>query len=202
MRFILASNNEGKLRELREILSAHGAEVVSQREAGLCLEAEENGATFAENAVIKANAACIASGEPAIADDSGLCVDALGGAPGVRSARYGGPGLSDDDRTELLLKNLENVEQRGAKFVSSIACVFPNGDVLRAEGECRGEITRAPVGDGGFGYDPVFYIPEKGKTMAELLPEEKNSISHRGAALEKFEKKLDEYLKGLENADK
>lgn len=193
-RFILASNNKNKLRELKEILSALGEEVVSQSEAGLSLEAEETGATFAENAYIKAKAALDASGQPCIADDSGLCVDALGGAPGVYSARYGG-GLSDGEKCTLLLKNTENAEQRSARFVSSIACVFPNGDILRAEGICEGEISDAPRGENGFGYDPIFYIPELGKTMAELSGEEKNAVSHRGRALRIFEEKLRNYMK-------
>jgi len=201
MRFILASNNQNKLRELKTILSALGADVVSQREAGLDIEAEETGTTFAENAYIKAKAALDNSGEPCIADDSGLCVDALGGAPGVYSARYGGEGLSDTDKCALLLKNLENEEQRSARFVSSIACVFPNGDVLRAEGTCKGVITREPRGENGFGYDPVFLLPEKGKTMAELSESEKNAVSHRGRALMKFGRMLEVYLKETGYAD-
>ena len=196
MRFILASNNAKKLVELRDIMSAFGAEVISQREAGFDIEAEETGTTFAENAYIKAQAACEASGEPAIADDSGLCVDALGGEPGVYSARYGGEDLNDVERYMLLLKNMENKEQRSARFVSSIACVFPNGDIIRAEGKCEGEIAVEPSGEGGFGYDPVFYMPEFGKTMAEMTAEEKNAVSHRGTALREFAVKLDEYLKG------
>lgn len=203
MKLILASNNRKKLAELLSILSDMGYDVVSQSEAGLSLEVEETGSTFAENAYLKAEAACKASGHPAIADDSGLAVDALGGAPGVYSARYGGVGLDDEGRYMLLLKNMEGKEHRTAKFVSSIACVFPNGDVLRAEGQCSGEILKAPVGTGGFGYDPVFYLPEFGRTMAELSPEEKNKISHRGRTLEKFRGVLEEYsLKGTTNADK
>lgn len=196
MRYILASNNKGKLKEMKAILANLGAEVVSQSEAGLELEAEETGTTFEENALIKAKAACEALSEPAIADDSGLAVDALDGAPGVYSARYGGC-TTDEDRVSLLLKNLNGCENRKAKFVSCIACVFPNGDVITARGECEGEISAQPRGDGGFGYDPVFEIPERGKTMAQLLPEEKNALSHRGKALRIFEMKLREY-----NADK
>ena len=149
MKFVLASNNAKKLVELKDILSSLGAEVISQREAGLNIEAEETGMTFAENAYIKASAACEALGVPAIADDSGLCVDALGGEPGVYSARYGGGGLTDEERYKLLLKNLGDAEQRSARFVSSIACVFPNGVVLRADGKCEGEITTEPAGAGG-----------------------------------------------------
>lgn len=196
MRYILASNNKGKLKELKAILSDFGAEVVSQAEAGLSFEAEETGTTFEENALIKARAACEALTEPAIADDSGLVVESLGGAPGVYSARYGGC-TTDEERVCLLLKNLEGIENRTAKFVSCIACVFPNGDAITARGECEGKITAKPRGEGGFGYDPVFEIPVTGKTMAELSPEEKNAVSHRGKALRIFEMKLREY-----NADK
>lgn len=194
MRFILASNNEKKLREMREILSDLGIDVISQREAGYNIEAEETGETFAENAFIKAEAACKASGLPAIADDSGLVVEALNGAPGVYSARYGGAGLDDGGRVRLLLKNMEDVEHRNAKFVSSIACVFPDGTILRAEGECCGEIALRPVGENGFGYDPVFFLPEKGVTMAQLDAAEKNSISHRGKALKNFRTELEKHL--------
>ena len=189
MRYILASNNNGKLREMKVILAETGAEVVSQREAGADFEAEETGTTFEENALIKARAACQALGEPAIADDSGLCVDALGGAPGVYSARYGGC-RTDPDRIALLLKNLGDEKDREAKFVSCIACVFPNGDVLTARGECPGTITTAPRGDGGFGYDPVFLVGDK--TMAELSDEEKDKISHRGTALRALARRLSE----------
>ena len=198
MRFILASNNKGKLREMKAILSEFGADVLSQSKAGLILEAEETGATFEENALIKARAACKALNEPAIADDSGLAVEALGGAPGVYSARYGGETCRNDtERVRLLLKNLESEKNRNASFVSCIACVFPNGDVITARGECEGVIALAPRGERGFGYDPVFEIPATGKTMAELSDEEKNAVSHRGRALKIFEMKLREY-----NADK
>ena len=204
MRFILASNNKGKLRELKNILSELDidAQVVSQREAGYEIESEETGTTFAENALIKAKAALDVSGEPCIADDSGLCVDALGGAPGVYSARYGGEGLSDDDKILLLLKNMEDKEQRNARFVSSVACVFPNGDTLKSEGVCEGIILREKRGENGFGYDPVFYLPELGKSMAELSEEEKNRVSHRGKAVRAFGEKLLEYMKGKKYADK
>ncbi|MDR3278256.1 MAG: non-canonical purine NTP pyrophosphatase, partial [Oscillospiraceae bacterium] len=125
----------------------------------------------------------------------GLCVDALGGAPGVRSKRYGGGGLSDGALCELIMKNLQNTEHRAAKFVSSIVCVFPNGDVVEAERERRGEILREKRGTGGFGYDPVFYLPELGRSMAELSPGEKNAVSHRGRALAAFQERLTQYLK-------
>ncbi|MEG0875709.1 MAG: XTP/dITP diphosphatase [Oscillospiraceae bacterium] len=194
MRFILASNNKGKLSELRDILSELDVELVSQSEAGLQLEAEETGTSFEENASIKAETACLALNEPAIADDSGLMVEALNGEPGVYSARYGGDSCkSDEERVSLLLKNMEGVENRHAKFVSCIACVFPNGDLITARGECAGNITTAPRGEGGFGYDPIFEISRSSKTMSELSAEEKNAISHRGAALKIFEKKLRAY---------
>lgn len=197
MKFVLASNNQGKLLEMREILSEIGVEVISQREAGISVEPEENGTTFEENSIIKARASCGASGLPAIADDSGLVVYALGGEPGVYSARYGGDGLSDTDRYTLLLKNMEGKTDRSAKFVSCISCVFPNGDVITAEGECPGEILHAPKGDGGFGYDPVFFVKSLGKSMGEMSHEKKNSVSHRGNAIRAFYPKLRDYLKKL-----
>ena len=196
MRYILASNNKGKLKEMKAILENLGEEIVSQSEAGLHLDAEETGTTFEANALIKARAACEALSEPAIADDSGLTVDALSGAPGVYSARYGGC-ENDGERVSLLLKNMEGEKNRRAKFVSCIACCFPNGDVITARGECEGIINFAPRGEGGFGYDPIFEFLEMGRTMAEFSNEEKNAVSHRGKALKIFEMKLREY-----NADK
>ncbi len=194
MTFILASNNKNKLAEIRAMLAPHGIELISQSEAGLDINVEETGATFFENAALKARAACEASGKPCIADDSGLVVDALNGEPGVHSARYGGEGLTDMQRCELLLKNMEDKEQRDAKFVSCIVCAFPDGGTMRADGECQGVIAREPAGDGGFGYDPVFYIPNLGKTMAQLTMAEKNAISHRGKALRVFEDSFSNYL--------
>ena len=199
MRFVLASNNAKKLVEMREILGELGIEVLSQAEAGISTSPDETGVTFEENSVIKAAAACEASGLPALADDSGLVVDALGGQPGVYSARYGGEGLDDVQRYELLLKNMEGIENRAARFVSCIAAVFPNGDRITAEGTCEGSIMHAPAGNGGFGYDPVFFCDDMGKSMAELTHEEKNSISHRGNAMRKFAPILREYL---ENEDR
>ena len=193
MRFVLASHNRGKLKEMQEILAELGVEVVLQSDLGLDLEPEETGATFAENAAIKARAVMEAGGLPAIADDSGLCVDALNGAPGVYSARYGG--LDDDAaRYRLLLNNLRGSTNRAAHFHCAVVCVFPNGDAITAEGECPGAIAFAPMGQGGFGYDPVFLVPEKRKTFAQLTPEEKNAISHRGNALRSFAALLQEYL--------
>ena len=193
MKVVLASHNKKKMAEMKTILSAMGVEVLSQADVGVDLEPEETGTTFAENAAIKAMAVMQASGLPAIADDSGLCVDALNGAPGVYSARYGG--LDDDvARYRLLLENLRGAGTRAAHFHTSVVCCFPNGDVLEAEGDCHGTIAYAPQGENGFGYDPVFFVPEMRKTFGQLTPEEKNAISHRGVALRAFGEKLKEYM--------
>lgn len=195
MKLVLASKNPKKLRELNDILSQLGIEVCSQTEVGVDVDVEETGTTFEENSLLKAQAVMEAAGLPAIADDSGLCVDVLQGAPGVYSARYGGEGLDDMGRTRLLLENMRGAQgPRTAKFVSVITCCFPNGDVLCARGECPGTIAFAPVGEGGFGYDPVFFIPQLKKTFAQLTAQEKNAISHRGQALKAFQVKLEEYL--------
>ena len=195
-KLVLASKNQKKLVELDAILSQLGVQVCSEADAGVDVEVEETGTTFEENSLLKARAVMEASGLPAVADDSGLCVDALNGAPGVYSARYGGEGLDDAGRYRLLLENMRGQMPRTAKFVSVITCCFPNGDVLSAQGECPGTIAFAPMGEGGFGYDPVFFIPSMKKTFAQLSPEEKNAISHRGKALEAFQVKLEEYLGG------
>ena len=195
MKLVLASKNAHKLVEMKDILSQLRVEVVLESEAGVDVDVEETGATFEENAYLKAHAVMEASGLPAIADDSGLCVDALNGAPGVYSARYGGPELDDAGRYRLLLENLRGQLDRRGKFVSAICCCFPNGDRVEARGECPGTIAYAPRGEGGFGYDPVFFLPGLKKTFAQLTPEEKNAVSHRGAALRAFREKLEVYLK-------
>ena len=195
MKFILATHNPGKLREMSDILSHLGVEVVSPADMGITVEVEETGTTFAENAMLKAKAICAASGLPAIADDSGLCVDALNGGPGVYSARSGGEGLDDRGRYMLLLNSLRGQTTRAAHFACAIACAFPDGKTLTAEGRCDGAIAFAPLGEGGFGYDPVFLVPEKGKTFGQLTAEEKSAISHRGRALRDFSAKLETYLK-------
>jgi XTP/dITP diphosphohydrolase len=188
--FVLASKNKKKLAEMQTILGEQGIQVLSQAQAGVDLDPEETGLTFEENAIIKARAVSEASGLPAIADDSGLMVDALDGAPGVFSARYGGSHeLSDEYRWKLLLKNMEGMEQRTAKYVSVIAAVFPDGRILTARGECHGEIAESPRGDGGFGYDPIFRLPD-GRHMAEIDMDEKNRISHRAIALAEMQRKL------------
>ena len=194
MKLVLASKNKKKLVEMNAILSQLGIEVCSEAEAGVDIDVEETGTTFEENSLLKAKAVMEASGMPAIADDSGLCVTCLNDAPGVYSARYGGEGLDDAGRYQLLLANMRGQTDRSAKFVSVITCCFPNGDVLVARGECPGTIAFAPMGDGGFGYDPVFFLPHLKKTFAQLTPEEKNAISHRGQALKAFQVKLEEYL--------
>ena len=183
MKLVLASKNPKKLREMRDILSELGVEVISEADAGVDVDVEETGATFAENALLKAQAVAQASGLPAIADDSGLCVDALNGAPGVYSARYGGEGLDDAGRYQLLLQNMRGMLDRRCKFVSAICCCFPNGDKVEAAGECPGTLAYAPKGEDGFGYDPIFFVPGLKKTFAQLTAEEKNAISHRGRAL-------------------
>lgn len=188
MKVVLASHNQKKMVEMKAILSQMGVEVLSQAEVGMDLEPEETGTTFEENARIKAQAVMQATGLPAIADDSGLMVDALGGDPGVYSARYGGPGLDDTGRWQLLLKNMAGESNRACKFVSVICCAFPDGGEVMARGECPGILAQGPSGDGGFGYDPIFYLPQLGKTMAQLTPAEKNQISHRARALAGFQK--------------
>ena len=196
MTFILASNNENKLAELRRILLPLGLNVISAKEATAGeLEVEEAGETFEENARLKAVAFMEETGLAAIGDDSGLVVDALDGAPGIYSARYAGEGASNDARITKLLANLQGVpeEKRTAKFVSAICCVFPDGREVTVRGECHGRIGFAPVGENGFGYDPVFIL-ESGKTFAQLTSAEKDKISHRGNALRKLRAALEEIL--------
>ena len=187
MKVILASKNAHKLEELSAILGQLGFEIALESEYGLDIEVEETGTTFEENSRLKAEAVMRASGMPVLADDSGLMVDALCGAPGVYSARYGHKS-SDAERTAYLLENMIDVpdEARTAKFVCVITCLWPDGRKIVARGECPGRILHEVHGSNGFGYDPVFFVPEKGKTFAELLPGEKNAISHRARALAEF----------------
>lgn len=185
MKFIIATHNQKKLSELRRILSPLGIEALTADEAGISFDdVEETGATFEENAGIKARALFNGSGFGTIADDSGLCVDALGGAPGVYSARYSGEHGNDSDNIALLLKNMKDIpeSERTARFVCSICCVMPDGTEFTVRGECEGKIGYECVGDGGFGYDPVFMLHD-GRSMAQLTKEEKDAISHRGNAL-------------------
>ena len=186
---VLASRNRGKLKELERLLTEELGDVITLKsldDIGFTAEIEENGTTFAENALIKASAVA-ALGYITLADDSGLCVDALGGAPGVYSARYAGEHGDDAANNALLLKNLEGQENRDAAFVSVFACAFPDGSApIVAEGRAPGVILRQARGEGGFGYDPLFYVPALEKTFAELSAEEKNAISHRGMAVRAF----------------
>ena len=195
MKVVLASKNPHKLVEIRQITDKFGFELVMQSELGVDIDVEETGTTFEENSFLKANAVMQATGLPAIADDSGICVDALGGEPGIYSARYGfDESLDDWGRLQLLLKNTEHVPdgQRQAKFVAVITMVTPDGSAIQARGEIHGELLRAPVGRNGFGYDPIFYYPPMRKSTAEMAPEEKNQVSHRANALNLFYKKLKE----------
>lgn len=188
---IAATQNKHKLTELRAIMEKFGMEVISQGEAGFGdIDVVEDGETFEENSFKKANEIMKLSGKIAVADDSGLAVDFLDGAPGVYSARYAGEHKSDEDNNNKLLKELEGTENRGAKFVSVVTMVYPDGKVLSARGECPGKIIRAPRGDGGFGYDPLFVPDGFEKTFAEITSEEKNTVSHRAKALEKLEEML------------
>lgn len=185
--FIIATNNKGKLEEFRRVLEPLGFDVLTAKEAGFePIDPEENGSTFSENAYIKARAFSELTNMPVIADDSGLCVDALDGAPGIHSARYGG----DHDfpnAIKRLLNELDGVpnERRGAHFVCHICCLYPNGERIDCEGRCYGAIGYEPAGENGFGFDPVFVLPD-GRSMSELSDEEKDAISHRGNALEKL----------------
>lgn len=192
----MASGNAGKIKEISRLLDSLGVEVVAQSEFGVD-DAEETGSTFAENSLIKARHAAVATGLPAIADDSGLAVDVLDGAPGVYSARYSGPDATDDRNIDKLLDALQDIEtpSRGAAFHCVATFVMPGQTVpLVAEGEWRGSILSARQGDGGFGYDPVFLDPESGKSAAELSAEQKNARSHRGSALRQLVKLIDQHF--------
>ena len=195
-KYVLATANPGKISEMRLILSSLGIEVITRKDLGIDMEIEETGTTFFENAKLKADAICLASGMPSIADDSGLIVDALDGKPGVYASSFGGEHLSAEERCRYLLNQMGNTEQRRAKFVCTIVCTFPDGNVLIANGECCGEITAKLIGSGGFGYDPVFLPDGKDKTMAELTADEKNEISHRGKALRNFKEILTSFKEG------
>ncbi len=200
MKIVLASRNPKKIRELRELLSCFipHIEILSLDDVGIEGEIEENGADFRENALIKARVAAT-SGYIGVGDDSGLAVDALGGAPGIYSARYAarcglGDEHSDAANNQALLYHMKDLskERRGAAFVCTIACVMPDGEEFTVRGEARGRILTDYAGKGGFGYDPLFYVESLGKTFAELSPEEKNAVSHRGAAIRAFAQKLQE----------
>ena len=197
IKLILASNNAHKIREFGELVAGMDVEITSQREAGYELDVEETGTTFEANAYLKAKAVTDASSCAAVSDDSGLEVDCLDGRPGVYSARYGaGVAFTDVDRYEYLLREMGDTDKRSGRYVCAICCTMPDGTVIECRGECEGEILFAPRGNGGFGYDPIFKPEGFDKSMAELTPEEKNAISHRGKAMREFLKKFEEYLNG------
>ena len=195
MKVVLASHNPHKLKEISKITEKFGIELVLQSELGVDIDVEETGTTFEENSFLKAEAVMKATGLPALADDSGIAVDALNGEPGIYSARYGfDESLDDWDRMMLLLKNTEQVPdgKRQAQFVCVITFITPDGKTIQARGEIHGELTREPRGENGFGYDPIFFYPPFGKTTAEVSPEQKNAVSHRGKALQIFYEKMKE----------
>ncbi len=195
MKVVLASKNQHKLVEISKITEKFGFELVLQSQLGVDIDVEETGSTFEENSYIKAKAVMEATGLPALADDSGIAVDALNGEPGIYSARYGfDPTLDDWGRLQLLLKNAKDIPdgQRQAQFVCVITMVTPEGQTIQARGEIHGQLTREPRGENGFGYDPIFYYPPMGKTTAEMTAEEKNQVSHRANALNVFYNKLKE----------
>lgn len=189
-RIVVATKNKGKLKEIHAILSDTGYEFVSMEDMGIDVDVTEDADTFCGNAKKKAEEIMKICGEITLADDSGLCVDALGGAPGVYSARYSGEGATDLKNNLLLLKNMEGVQNRKAHFTCAMVCAFPDGRFVTAEGEFHGEIGYKMKGTGGFGYDCLFYLPQYGKTSAEITAEEKNAISHRGKALLKLKELL------------
>lgn len=191
MKIVAATTNKGKIREFQEILSELGYEVVSMHDEGIDVEVEETGSTFSENALIKARAVSLLCDYPVIADDSGLCVDAMDGAPGIYSARFAGEDATDYDRNVKLLETLEGEDNRKAQYVAAIAYIAPDGTEITTEGKIEGEILTEEHGTGGFGYDPLFWCTEIKKCFGEATPDEKNAVSHRGRAL----KKLCEILK-------
>lgn len=195
MKAVLASHNPGKLKEMQLWLEPLGIDLVLESDLGIDIEVEEIGTTFEENSLLKAATVARATKMLAIADDSGLCVEALNGEPGIRTARYGGEGLDDKGRYELLLENMKGESNRNAKFVSVVTCVFPNADIVSARGELHGAIGYNPIGTGGFGYDPVFIVTNMRKTLAQMTMKERQSCSHRAAAIRSLAGKLEEYKK-------
>lgn len=194
MKFFIATKNSHKVKEFSAILADLGIELLSENDIDNPLpEIEEDGKTFEENALIKARFAATITGLPTLADDSGLCVDALDGQPGIYSARYAGEHGNDAQNNKKLLRELEGVENRRAQFVCAIACVFPNGNEFTVRGECKGKIDICTRGNGGFGYDPLFVSDEKG-SFGLISADEKNSVSHRANAVKKFKEKLIDFI--------
>lgn len=194
MKIIVATKNQGKIKEIKRIFKDIDVEVITQEEAGISIDVEETGDTFEKNALIKARAVSLLCDDIVMADDSGLCVDALDGRPGVYSARYAGEGATDSEKIQKLLGEMENIKDRQAKFVCSMALIMPDGREFTESGEVRGEIMAEPQGEGGFGYDPVFYSTELGKSFAIASQDEKNSVSHRSRALNAIYRVLREIL--------
>lgn len=194
MKIIAATKNRGKIREFQAILGGLGAEIVSQGDEGIDVDVVETGNSFIENALIKARAIAMLCDDAVLADDSGLCVDALDGRPGIFSARYAGADATDAEKMEKVLKELEGERDRSARFVSAVALILPDGREVTAQGEVRGYITEGPVGDGGFGYDPIFYSTELEKTFGQATDAEKNRVSHRRRALEQLYGKIQQMM--------
>lgn len=190
MKLIIASNNAHKIREIKKILGEKFEQIVSMREAGIDHETVEDGSTFLENARKKATEIAEISSQAALADDSGICVDALGGAPGIFSARFAGEHGNDEANNALLLEKLADTDARGAHYTCAMVLAYPDGRTVEAEGYLYGDITRTPVGNGGFGYDPLFVPTGSERTVAQYTDEEKNAISHRAEALRKLLEKL------------
>ena len=203
IRLIAATRNKGKLREIKQLLAQLPVEIVSMDEAGITVDIEESGSTFEENAAIKAESIWKLAGEAVLADDSGLEVDFLDGAPGIYSARYAGEGATDADRNRKLLDAMKEApaEKRTARFVCAAVVIFGDGSRITAKGTCEGYIALEPAGGNGFGYDPLFYVPEYGKTVAQMNENLKNSISHRGKAFRKLAGKLGQRLAGLDGSE-
>ncbi len=190
MKLIIASNNAHKIREIKQILGDRFEEILSLREAGIDHDTVEDGVTFLQNARKKAVEIAEISGCCAIADDSGICAHALNGEPGVYSARYSGGHGNDEANNQLLIKNLRDKADKSAHYACAIVLAYPDGTTVSAEGEMHGQVIDTPRGENGFGYDPIFFLPEYGKTSAEISPEEKNRISHRAKALNALVEKL------------
>ena len=192
MKLVIATGNAGKLDEIRKIIGGSDMEIVSAKDLGISLDVEENGSSFRENALIKAKACAKEVNEAVLADDSGLCIDALGGEPGIYCSRYLGEDTSYDIKNKDILRRMKDVPdgERSARFVCDVAVIFPDGRQIVTEGIMEGEIAHEICGENGFGYDPVFYLSSYGKTSAEIAPDEKNKISHRAKALAKMKDEL------------
>lgn len=188
MKIIIATSNEGKMKEFKKLLANENIEVLSMKEAGINIEIDENGTTFEENASIKAKAVCAVANTLCLADDSGLVIDYLDGEPGIYSARYLGHDTPYEEKNRIIIDRLKGVEEekRTARFVCAVAAAFPSGTVMTITDTMEGKIANEPAGCGGFGYDPIFFFPPKGITSAEMSPEEKNEVSHRGKALRRM----------------